>query len=178
MILSSLHCHILVSVIIPFLKGTILCFGFFFFLSFHEHATLPVLFFSFCITIIYSTGSWFFGQISIKYLRIWIGSEMFGAAGWLWLKSIMSTGAKQMAKFWEFILFLEDWAVTLDRWSMMCTRQFWGKKKWLFFCTLKPWYNEPRYSEFRNIVNKTQFPFWGFTKHITFDILSKVNYSI
>ena len=31
--------------------------------------------------------------------------------------------------------------------------------------TLKPWY----------IVNKTQLPFWGFTKHITFDI---VNYSI
>ena len=41
--------------------------------------------------------------------------------------------------------------------------------------TLKPWYNEPRYSEFRDIVNKTQLPFWGFTKHITFDI---VNYSI
>ena len=34
-------------------------------------------------------------------------------------------------------------------------------------CTLKPWYNEPQYSEFRDIVNKT--------KHITFDI---VNYSM
>ena len=33
--------------------------------------------------------------------------------------------------------------------------------------TLKPCYNEPQYSEFRDIVNKT--------KHITFDI---VNYSI
>ena len=41
--------------------------------------------------------------------------------------------------------------------------------------TLKPRYNEPRYSEFCNIVNKTQLPFWGFTKYITFDI---VNYSI
>ena len=41
--------------------------------------------------------------------------------------------------------------------------------------TLKPRYNEPRYSEFRNIVNKTYLPFWGFTKYITFDI---VNYSI
>ena len=41
--------------------------------------------------------------------------------------------------------------------------------------TLKPWYNEPNYSEFRYIVNKTQLPFWGFTKHITFEI---VNYSI
>ena len=41
--------------------------------------------------------------------------------------------------------------------------------------TLKPWYNEPQYSEFRDIVNKIQLPFWGFTKHITFDI---VNYSI
>ena len=42
-------------------------------------------------------------------------------------------------------------------------------------CTLKPRYNEPRYSEFRYIVNKTQLPFEGFTKHITFDI---VNYLI
>ena len=43
------------------------------------------------------------------------------------------------------------------------------------FGTLKPGYNEPRYSEFRDIVNKTQLPFSGFTKHITSDI---VNYSI
>ena len=41
--------------------------------------------------------------------------------------------------------------------------------------TLKPWYNKPQYSEFCDIVNKTQLPFWRFTKHITFDI---VNYSI
>ena len=41
--------------------------------------------------------------------------------------------------------------------------------------TLKPWYNKPRYSEFSDIVNKTQLPFWGFLKHSTFDI---VNYSI
>ena len=39
----------------------------------------------------------------------------------------------------------------------------------------KPRYSEPRYSEFRHIVNKTQLLFWGFTKHITFDI---VNYLI
>ena len=33
--------------------------------------------------------------------------------------------------------------------------------------TLKPWYYEPRYSEFHDIVNKTQLPFWEFTtKHI------------
>ena len=48
-------------------------------------------------------------------------------------------------------------------------------KKIPFFSTLKSRYNEPRYSEFRNIVNQTQLPFLGFTKHITFDI---VNYSI
>ena len=41
--------------------------------------------------------------------------------------------------------------------------------------TLKPQYNEPWYSEFCNIVNKPQLPFWGFTKPITFDI---VNYSM
>ena len=41
--------------------------------------------------------------------------------------------------------------------------------------TPKPRSNEPRYSEFCDIVNKTQFPFGGFIKHITFDI---VNYSI
>ena len=29
--------------------------------------------------------------------------------------------------------------------------------------TLKPRYNERRYSEFHNIVNKTQLSFWGFT---------------
>ena len=40
--------------------------------------------------------------------------------------------------------------------------------------TLKPWYNESRNSEFREIVNKTQLQFWGFTKHFTIDI---VNYS-
>ena len=45
----------------------------------------------------------------------------------------------------------------------------------IMICTLKPQYNEPRYSEFRDIVNKTQLPFSGFTKHITSDI---VNYSI
>ena len=39
--------------------------------------------------------------------------------------------------------------------------------------TLKPWYNEPRNSEFRDIVNKTQLPFWGHTRHITFDIVNK-----
>ena len=38
-----------------------------------------------------------------------------------------------------------------------------------------PQYNEPWNSEFRNVVNSTQLPFWGFTMHITFDI---VNYSI
>ena len=38
------------------------------------------------------------------------------------------------------------------------------------FSTLKPRYNEPRNSEFLDIVNKTQLPFYGFTKHITFDI--------
>ena len=41
--------------------------------------------------------------------------------------------------------------------------------------TLKPWYNEPRYSEFCDIVNKIQLLFLGFTKHITSDI---VNYLI
>ena len=41
--------------------------------------------------------------------------------------------------------------------------------------TLKPQNNEPWYSEFRDIVNKTQLLFWGCTKHITFDI---VNYPI
>ena len=42
--------------------------------------------------------------------------------------------------------------------------------------TLKPRYNEPCwYSEFCDIVNKTQILFRGFTKHITFDI---VNYLI
>ena len=41
--------------------------------------------------------------------------------------------------------------------------------------TLKPRYNEPQYSEFRDIVNKTQLPFLRFTKHITFDI---DNYSV
>ena len=40
---------------------------------------------------------------------------------------------------------------------------------------LKPRYNEPQYSEFPDLVNETQLPFWGFTKHITFDI---VNYWI
>ena len=34
--------------------------------------------------------------------------------------------------------------------------------------TLKTWYNEPRYSEIHDIVNKTQFLYRGFTKHITF----------
>ena len=41
--------------------------------------------------------------------------------------------------------------------------------------TLKPRNNEPPYSEFLDIVKKTQLPFCGFTKHITFDI---VNYLI
>ena len=40
--------------------------------------------------------------------------------------------------------------------------------------TLKPRYNEPWYSDICNIVNKIQLSFWGFTKHITFDL---VNYS-
>ena len=40
---------------------------------------------------------------------------------------------------------------------------------------LKPRYSEPQYSEFQDIVNKTQLPFRGFIKQITFDI---VNYSI
>ena len=35
--------------------------------------------------------------------------------------------------------------------------------------TLKPRYNELRYSEFYDIVNTTQLPFLRFTKHITFD---------
>ena len=33
--------------------------------------------------------------------------------------------------------------------------------------TLQPQYNKPRNSEVLDIVNKTQLPFWGFTKHIT-----------
>ena len=47
-----------------------------------------------------------------------------------------------------------------------------ARKKNLPSITLKPWYNESRYSEFHYIVNKTQLPFWGFTKHITFNILN------
>ena len=39
--------------------------------------------------------------------------------------------------------------------------------------TLKPRYNEPQYSEFCDIVNKTQLPLRGFTKHFTFDIVKK-----
>ena len=45
----------------------------------------------------------------------------------------------------------------------------WGINKY----TLKSWYNEPWYSDFCYIVNKTQLPFWGFTMHITFDIGNK-----
>ena len=41
--------------------------------------------------------------------------------------------------------------------------------------TLKPWYNEPQVSDFHDIVNKIQVSFWGFPKHIIFDI---VNYLI
>ena len=37
--------------------------------------------------------------------------------------------------------------------------------------TLKPRYNKLWYSEFCNIVNKIQLPFWQFTNHITFDIV-------
>ena len=33
------------------------------------------------------------------------------------------------------------------------------------YSSLKPLYNEPQYSEFHDLVNKTQLPFWGFTKH-------------
>ena len=47
-----------------------------------------------------------------------------------------------------------------------------------YLSTLKPRYNESGYSEFCDIVNKTQLPYWGFTKHITFDIYYIVNYSI
>ena len=34
--------------------------------------------------------------------------------------------------------------------------------------TPESWFSEPRFSEFRDIVNKIQLPFWGFTRHITF----------
>ena len=78
------------------------------------------------VQAVHKTG-WFLGQISIKYLRIWMGSEMLVAEGWLWLKSIIKTGAKQMAKFWGFILLREDWAVTFDKWSITWTRQFWNE---------------------------------------------------
>lgn len=72
--------------------------------------------------------SWVLGQISMRYFRICIGSDMFGtAAGFLSFISSMSTGAKQMAKFCGFILFRVHWAVTRARWSMICTRQFWKK---------------------------------------------------
>ena len=43
-----------------------------------------------------------------------------------------------------------------------------SKGKFAYFtivCTLKPRYNEPRYSEFRDMVNKTQLPFLGCTKY-------------
>ena len=43
----------------------------------------------------------------------------------------------------------------------------------MYHCsTFKPQYSEPWYSEFHDIVNKTQLPFWGFTRHITFDIVN------
>ena len=50
------------------------------------------------------------------------------------------------------------------------------KARFQMLSTLKPRYNEPQYSEFCDIVNKTQLTFLGFTDHITFDIV--VNYSI
>ena len=60
--------------------------------------------------------------------------------------------------------------------SMNCVRYFLFRlfkvNLGIYPSTLKPWYNEPQYSEFCNIVNKTQLPFWGFTKHMTFDIVN------
>ena len=53
---------------------------------------------------------------------------------------------------------------------------FWHKKNpdevALLLTALKPWYIEPQYNEFHDIVNKTQLLFCGFTKHITFDIVN------
>ena len=53
---------------------------------------------------------------------------------------------------------------------------FWHKKNpdevGLLLTALKPWYIEPQYNEFHDIVNKTQLLFCGFTKHITFDIVN------
>lgn len=81
----------------------------------------------FPLICLFHSPPWLFGQISIKYFKIWIGSEMLLATGWPWLKSSMRTGAKQIDKFWGFILFRPDWAVTRDRWSMMASKQFWNK---------------------------------------------------
>ena len=59
--------------------------------------------------------------------------------------------------------------------TLRMTNIGWVKTWNVHLHTLKPRHNEPRYSEFRDIVNKTQLPFWGFTKQSIFDI---VNYSI
>ena len=72
-------------------------------------------------------------------------------------------------------------SVQMSVWE--ATEKRWNPSKWDWIrratsdlrSTLKPWYNEPWYSEFHDIVNKTQLSFWGFAKHITFDI---VKYSI
>ena len=52
------------------------------------------------------------------------------------------------------------------------------RKVFLYYVpTLKPRHNESRYSEFCDIVNNTQLPFSGFTKHVIFEF-DIVNYSI
>ena len=70
------------------------------------------------------------GEIQRKYLYTWSCCTMLGSLSrsrWSLVSSI-STGEKQMARLWGFILFLAACDVTAARWSSRWTRQFWNGK--------------------------------------------------
>ena len=80
----------------------------------------------------------------------------------------MSILYNSWSKVWTQILFESSviWFWNFDL-SLNCIIEglLSPKNAQIITYTLKPQYNEPRYSEFRDIVSMTQLQFWGFTKH-------------
>ena len=95
-----------------------------------------------------------FGMLTQRALREWV----------LYLETLVFRISKVVSLWFGYCQNICTSNITCLKWNPCSYFGFWQHN------TLTP-----RYSEFCNIVNYTQLPFWGFTKHFIFDI---VNYSI
>ena len=91
-------------------------------------------------------------------LLLWMKSSL---DRFLWPKPSVSSGrGSRTTPEWFSLLLCMLVGLCVEALSSKKCCDFYTKKRNIY----TPRYNQPQYSEFRDIVNKIQLPFWGFTQ--------------